>query len=407
MIIASTGTAARLKTNASAPDGRWMTLNMLLSFAAFERDIIAERVRDKIAGAKRKGKFTGGTPVLGYEIDPLTHKLVVVPEEADTIRRIFTRFSETGSGQKVAKEINAAGVTTKSRTNRFGIFKLGKEWNANGIYRILSNMVYLGETKHHDKTYPGEHEAIISHHLWDRAHAMLTHDGHQKRKKEEGVPALLRGIIRCGCCDCSMFNVNTPRKGRVYRYYVCIKASKNGYDSCDVRSMSAGEVELAVVDQLRSLFRTPEMIAETYRAARELQVDEIARLKMEKAELDVRLGKLQHRAVELSEKPGASSNELVEIKREMDVNLARITQIDDAVLTVQSQSIDEQEVAEALRTLDPIWEELFPAEQRRIVQLLVEQVTLYPDQIDIRYRTNGLHTLMAELNNTADTRSMR
>ncbi|MCL5105691.1 MAG: recombinase family protein [Armatimonadetes bacterium] len=382
-----------------------LTMHILLSFAQFEREMIGERVRDKIAGAKRKGMFTGGTPVLGYDIDPQTHKLVVDPAEAKLVRYIFKRYIEVGSGQSVARNLNSRGITAKSWTNKAGVRRVGKPWNGSGIYRLISNKTYLGLTLHKGTAYPGEHEAIVSQALWDRAHAVLTHDGYVKRRKEESVPALLKGILRCGHCESPMFNSFTRRKGRVYRYYVCHKASKHGYDTCDVRSMSAGELDQAVVDQLRVLFRTPEMIAQTYRAAKELQLDEITSLKMEKAELDVQLGKLQEQAVALAANGDAPSDELVRLKREMDEVLARITQIDDEVLTIQSQSIDEQDVAQALRTLDPIWEELFPAEQRRIVQLLVEQVILRPGNIDIHYKTDGLHTLMAELNDTSDSRS--
>ena len=146
-----------------------LTMHVLLSFAAFERDIIAERVRDKIAGAKRRGMFTGGSPVLGYDIDTDSRKLVVNPEEAKLVRFIFKKYAETGSGQSVAKELNSKSITTKSWKNKSGVARVGKPWNSPAIYRILANKTYLGLTVHKDKTYPGEHTAIVSQSLWDRA----------------------------------------------------------------------------------------------------------------------------------------------------------------------------------------------------------------------------------------------
>lgn len=321
-----------------------LTMHVLLSFAAFERDIIAERVRDKIAGAKRKGMFTGGTPVLGYDIHSETRKLVVNPEEAKAVRHIFKRYSELGSGQTVAKELNACGITTKRWTTKDGKIRAGKAWNGPGIYRILSNKIYLGLTVHKDETYPGEHEAIVSQSLWDKAHSMLSHDGRPDRRGKGKVQALLKGMIRCGHCDSSMYGSYTRNHGKIYRYYTCVAASKNGYSSCPVRSVAAGEIEEAVMSQLRVIFRTPEMIAQTYFAAQQL-------LREEQAD------------------------------GQMSADVA----------------VTEAEVAESLRELDGIWDELFPAEKHRIVQTLIERVTVYENDLDVSIRTGGIHSIISEL----------
>jgi site-specific DNA recombinase len=216
--------------NTTTSMGR-LILNILLSFAQFEREMISDRVRDKIAGAKRKGKFTGGMPVLGYDVDSQTHKLVVNSAEAETVRSIFKRYSELGSGLSVSRELNARGITRKSWTTKKGITRTGKQWNSAHIYRILNNRVYLGETKHRDKTYPGEHDAIVSKSLWDKVHAIIEHDSTSGKRKHDSIPALLKGIIRCGHCGYAMCSTHTKRHGKTYRYYVCLQASKGGYDS--------------------------------------------------------------------------------------------------------------------------------------------------------------------------------
>jgi len=329
--------------NTSTAMGK-LVLNILLSFAEFERAIIAERVRDKIAGAKRKGKFTGGTPVLGYDVNPETHKLVVNQAEARIVRNIFMRFSEVGSGQTIAKELNAKGITTKSWTTREGKFRPGKTWDGPAIYRIIANPIYIGQIKHKEKIYPGEHEAIITQALWDRAHALIQHDGHVGSRISEKVPALLKGIIRCGYCNHSMYPTYTRRKGKTYRYYLCVKASKAGYDTCPVKTVAAGEIEDAVIGQLRAIFRSPEMIAQTCIATQELILEEQA--------------------------DGQMSADV---------------------------TVTELEVAEALRQLDGVWEELFPAERSRIVRTLVEQVSVYENDLDVRIRTGGIHSIISEL----------
>ena len=286
---------------------------------------------------------------MGYDIHPETRKLVVNPNEAKLVRFIFKHYSEVGSGQTVAKGLNARGIRTKSWTNKQGVTRLGKPWNGPGIYRILSNKTYLGLTIHKDNAYPGEHEQIVSQALWEHAHSMLTHDGRIDRRGKGKVQALLKGVIRCGQCDSSMYGSYTKSRGKIYRYYTCVAASKSGYDSCPVRSVAAGEIDEAVMSQLRVVFRTPEMIAQTYRATQKLIREEHADEQMSA----------------------------------------------DVVVT-------EAEVAKALRSLDGIWDQLFPAEKHRIVHALVERVTVYENDLDVRIRTNGMHSIISELKHTEE-----
>jgi len=328
-----------------------LTLNVLMSFGQFEREIIAERVRDKIAASKRKGKFMGGTPVLGYDICPTTHKLLVSAEEAKTVRHIFKRFAETGSGLTIARELNARGVTTKSWVTRDGILRPGKPWNASLIYRILANRTYLGETVHKGECYPGEHEAIVSQSIWDAAHATLKANPRGTQRSHESVPSLLRGIIRCGHCDRAMTSTYTRKGGRTYRYYVCTGATKSGYDSCPVKTVAAGDIERAVLTQVRAICRSPEMVAQTWIAAKRLSSE----------------------------------------------------QDNDITLT-------QWEVVDALKQFDPVWDELHPVEHRRIVGALVERVTVMVDGLDVRLRTDGLHSVVSALKDTLeehDERSQR
>jgi len=339
--------------NTSTSMGR-LILNVLLSFAQFEREIIGERIRDKVAAAKRKGKFTGGTPPLGYDVDPEKTRLVVNPDEARLVRHIFKRFAEIGSPLTVADELNKKGMTTKAWMTKNGTFREGKPWNKTHIYRVLYNRTYLGEVIHKDKTYPGEHEAIVTRELWQRAHAVIENNKrHRSQHVRAKAPALLKGIIRCGACDRAMSPVSTGTAHKNYRYYTCGRASKTGHSNCPVRSVPAGDIEGAVIQQLRAIFKSPEMIAQTYRATRLLEAEELEGL-------------------------GAGK------------------------LEMEAQLVSERDVAESLRRLDPIWDELFPLEQSRIVQLLVARVTVNVDGMNIRIRGNGLHSLVSELKDTTD-----
>ncbi len=318
--------------------GRLM-LNILLSFAQFEREIIGERIRDKVAATKRKGKYCGGMPVLGYDVDRERKRLVVNPEEAELVRHVFRRFIEMGSGTRLAEEMNALGHRTKSWITKTGKLHAGVLWNEAHIYRLLNNPLYIGEVTHKGVRYPGEHEAIVTQKLWDQVHAILAQNhrarGAQTRTKTE---ALLRGLLRCAHCGCAMGPTYTKRRGKVYRYYLCVQASRRGHETCPLRCLPAGEIEGTVIEQLRGVLQTPEVVAETYRQA--------------------------------------------------------CTQA-----TQEGEEVDfsERDVLDALASLDPIWEHLYPAEQTRLVKLLVRQVDVYPDRVEVQIRAEGLASLVAEL----------
>ena len=356
-----------------------LTLNILLSFAQFEREIIGERIRDKVAAAKRKGKYTGGMPVLGYDVDRVVKKLVVNPTEAQLVRHIFKRFAQTQSATLLATELNNQGHLTKSWTTVKGAVRPGLPWHKMHLYRLFNNRLYIGEIVHHDQHYPGEHEAIVPRDLFDEVQTILEENCRVRGNKARArTPALLKGLIKCGYCGGAMGPTFTKKDGKTYRYYVCIHATKRGWDSCPVKSVAAGEIEGVVMAQLRSLFQTPELIAETCRVARQKEADEIERLKAERFAL---AGELPTVGDPLR-------------KREAE---KRSTEIDGIVAALEANLLSEQQVAEALRNLDLAWNELFPSEQARIVSLLIERITVANEGIDVRYRHDGLHSLVTDL----------
>ena len=388
--------------NTSTSMGR-LVLNILLSFAQFEREIIGERIRDKVAAAKKKGKFTGGTPPLGYDVDPEKTRLIVNSEEAKLVRHIFKRFAEIGSPITIADELNRKGITTKAWMTKKGVFREGKPWDKMHIYRVLYNRTCLGEVVHKDKTYPGEHEAIITKDLWQRAHAIIEDN---KRNRSQYVrakaPALLKGIIRCGACDKAMSPVSTGSPGKTYHYYTCGRASKSGYNNCPVKSVPAGDIEAAVIQQLKSIFKSPEMIAQTYQATRELEAEDIERLCTERTELETRLAELKQSASKLLNSGTSNSETADEIRRineEFIDTQHRFQDVDEEIHGMQARMVSERDVAESLRRLDPICDELFPLEQSRIVHLLIESVVVNTDGMNIKIRGNGLHSLVSEIQN--------
>jgi len=364
--------------NTTTSMGR-LTLNILLSFAQFEREIIGERIRDKVAASKRKGKYMGGMPVLGYDVDRPAKKLVINPTEAKLVRHIFKRFTQIGSATLLAKELNQQGHRTKEWVTKKGTTHAGVAWNKMHFYRMFNNRLYVGEIAHHDQHYPGEHEAIVPRALFDQVQSILEQNcrvrGNNARAK---TPAMLKGILKCGHCGGAMGPTFAKKNGKTYRYYLCVAASKNGYDSCPVRTVAAGEIENAVMEQLRAVFRSPEMIAETYRAARSQEREQVSALESERQELEVKL-----------------AGNLAQTEKQEFQN--RVHEIKRMIRGLDNHALDELQIAEALNQLDPIWDELFPAEQARIVQLLIERVVVNVDGITVRFRSDGLSTIAAEL----------
>lgn len=354
----------------SGPMGKF-TLNLLMSFAEFERDIIGERIRDKIALQKRHGKYTGGVPPLGYGIDRGRKCLVVIEEEADLVRKIFRRFVEIRSATQLARELNEQGYRTKAWTSRKGKELGGSRWQKSHLYRVLHDRRYLGQVPHRGEIHEGEHEAIVDQNLWDAVETIFLKTSRNRGKRERAKkPALLKGLLRCGHCNRSMNATFTRKEGRTYRYYVCSAATKGSYQDCPVRSVPAGEVETAVVDQLRALFRSPEIIAGTFGETRVLEDEEVRRLQARQEQL-------------------SGSDDLADREE-----LARVEKL---LTGLQAEPLTESEVVESLRDLDPIWNELFPVEQARIVGELVEEIEVWEEGLKLKVHGAGLRSLTTEL----------
>ncbi len=250
--------------NTTSSMGR-LTLNILLSFAQFEREVTGERIRDKIALSKKKGMWMGGYVPLGYDV--ASRKLIPNDPEADLVRRIFNRFVRLGSTTLLCKELNDQGFRTKRRRGRDGRMNDGFPFNKTTLYKILNNRIYLGEIRHKEKWYPGEHQAIIDQDLWDKAHAILAQDRTQRaRDTARKTAAPLKGLLY-GPDGKAMTPTHTRRGDKLYRYYVTHTANKRGYEECPVRMVRAADIEGIVFDQFKAIFKNPAMIVSTWKAA--------------------------------------------------------------------------------------------------------------------------------------------
>jgi site-specific DNA recombinase len=232
-----------------------LVLNVLLSFAQFEREIISERTRDKIAATRRKGKWAGGHPILGYDVDPQGFRLVVNAEEAERVRAIFRLYLEHESLLPVVQELERRGWLNKRWTTRKGQDLGGKAFTRTSLYKLLTNVAYVGKVRYKDEIHDGEHAAIVDPGVWQKVQALLQRNG-----RTAGAPvrnqfgALLKGLLRCVPCDCAMTPSHTTRnRTKRYRYYVCSSAQKRGWHTCPSKSVPAAQIEALVVHQIQRI----------------------------------------------------------------------------------------------------------------------------------------------------------
>jgi site-specific DNA recombinase len=241
--------------NTSTSLGR-LTLNILLSFAQFERELIGERTRDKMSAARRKGKWVGGCPVLGYDVDPGGGRLIVNEEEAERVRAIFELFEEYGSVQPTLAEIKRRGWRLKSWTRKTGQFRPGGSFALTSLRRLLTNILYTGAVRHKGQQYPGEHAAVLAPGTWERVQNLMTHRVAVARGKSRNKHlALLSGLLFCESCATPMVYSYSGNNDRRYPYYVCLNAQRTGWAVCPAKSLPARGIEESVLGRIREADR--------------------------------------------------------------------------------------------------------------------------------------------------------
>jgi len=318
--------AVTQQINSATPMGRLM-LNVLLSFAQFEREVTGERIRDKIAASKKKGLWMGGRPPLGYDV--VQRKLVVNAEEAALVRRIFTDFATIRSCTRLASQLNAEGHTTKAWTTQEGKVNAGGPFDKKLLYALLKNRLYRGELSHQGLWYPGQHEPLVDQSLWDQVQAVFQEDGKQRaistRQREKG-DALLRGLLFDGTGQ-PLYPTYTRKQGKVYRYYIGQGVNRFGVAGGSLR-LPAAPIESATVQQIKTVLSSPEAVA--------------------------------------------------------------------AVCRELGPEVDEGRTVLALSRLGDVWSQLYPVEQQRLVQLMVERVDLLDQGLRIHWRALGWKSLLEE-----------
>jgi site-specific DNA recombinase len=251
--------------NTTSSMGR-LTLNVLLSFAQFEREVTGERIRDKIAASKKKGMWMGGNAPLGY--DASERSLAVNPAEAETVRCIFALYRELGCMRRVKEEVDRPGLRTKHSTTAGGTERGGRSFSRGHIYHLLSNPIYIGEIAHKGQLYPGRHPALIDAETWTAVQDQLVANARNHRRKADAAePSLLVGLLTDARGE-RFTPSHAVKKGRRYRYYVSTALiTEAGMDQSQGCRLPAQEIEDAVIRVLADALTSPALLIERFGTA--------------------------------------------------------------------------------------------------------------------------------------------
>jgi site-specific DNA recombinase len=385
----------------STPMGR-MVLNLLATFAQFERETIAARTKDKMLATRRRGAWTGGRPVLGFDI--IEKKLIVNVDEAEQVRAIFATYLELGSLLAVVDELRNRGGTTKSWTNAAGKQVRGSMFTKSSLYSLLTNPIYCGRIRAGDEIVDGAHEAIIPADQWQAVQDLLhsNHVGGDRRAgRTSQSGALLAGIARCSC-GATLSCTYTTRGSKRYGYYQCARMQREGASACPGSRVAAGEFESFVFEQIRQIGRDPSVLAATLEADRRDRearrpelIAEVRRLTAERTRLETE----RKNVVDAVAQGGAGTHVLLQKLDELDGSIAdaegRASAARVELQALELAQVDPEELRVALEDLEPIWSELFPRERARVLGLLLEQVVFDAarGEVELTFRPGGPRAL--------------
>jgi site-specific DNA recombinase len=358
--------------------GRCM-LNVMSAFAQLEREVIAERTRDKMAAARRKGMWTGGRVVLGYDV--VGKRLIVNEPEAEIVRRIFAMYLEIGGLVATVEELRLRGVSNKRWTTKSGKVQGGSLFEKNSLGTTLRNVLYIGCVRAGGDVVEGEHEAIVARHVWDAVQARLAaqvpNNGARPARRST---SLLSGLAKCKCGS-AMTRTTCKRHGRTYSYLACTKYVKQGKASCPGSRVAAAEIEAFVIEQIRMIGRNPALLDAVIAVDKRERESERARLSALLGELRTargrHAGERERLVIAIGQGVAPTSvmariEELDALVAEADKRVAAAAR-DLAALDVPS---DTEALREALIEFDALWSTFDADERARVLSLVLSEVTV-------------------------------
>ncbi len=346
-----------------------LTLNILLSFALFEREIIGERIRDKIAAQRRKGKWAGGMPVLGYDVDrsDASPKLVVNAEQSARVRQIFELYLEEKSLLPVVKELSRRGWANKSWLSKKGRPMGGLPFDKCSLHRLLTNPLYIGKIRHKDEIFDGEHEAIVDADVFQKVQRRLKRNGRSASVRNKHG-ALLKGLLHCQSCGRAMTHTFTAKRNKRYRYYACTQAIKKGRAACPSKYLPAAQIEAAVIDEIRGIGRDPALLGKVYL---HVQAQDKSRQKvLRREQAGLRRELTRHDTKTADQLADGRTGAPQEVDRSERAKKC-LGELRRQIANVEHNEITQDQVDAVLCDFDTLWKSLKSREQAELLQLLV------------------------------------
>lgn len=364
--------------------GRLMR-SILMDFAQFEREIISERTRDKMAAIVRKGRRAGGFPILGYDINWETKHLVVHEDEAAAIVDIFKTYAKTQSLSQTAKYANGKGYRGKIWTTRDGKHRRGgSTFNKTTLQYLLRNPVYIGKVRHIGTVHPGVHKAIVPEDLFERVGGLLARnqDGRQKREgKRQPYNFLLKGLVRCVHCSSMM---SPHYNGRDVTYYRCSKVLKMDRTACPSKAANAPALEKIVLARLAHLGQDKAVMDRIVSCAKTAGGHELPIKRQERSVVNGVLARLESEIKNLVHTiahEGPQSGQyrgIMDCLREKEVERVqlqeKIQSIDREILALEGQRIEADIIRNNLSRFGALFGEMRLDEQREFVRLFIKGV---------------------------------
>jgi site-specific DNA recombinase len=380
-----------------------LVLNVLLSFAQFEREIISERTRDKIAAARRKGLWCGGMPLLGYDVDAHS-KLLVNPGEAAQVKRLFALYVQHGSLRRLLQETDRLGWRTKCWQTHQGDQRGGRPFTKSTLHQLLTNVTYLGKIRYKQEVHLAEHQPLIDEATWDQVQQLLRHNGCSEPHAHHQSDALLKGLLFCQSCRHAMTSVHSSVRGKKYCYYICTTRQKLGAHRCPAKPLSADRMENAVLEQLRTLACHPAQWHDYLQQAQPLISDRLTEWAADKATLDRDLAgwkkDMRRLARDLaSGKNGdaAAISRLADLQHQVLCGERRTTELGEEMVALRQQQVTPEELARAAGLLNGRWANKARSDQARILRHLLQRIDYAAGKISVTFNAIGIKTLAAEV----------
>ncbi|MEQ1634052.1 MAG: recombinase family protein, partial [Planctomycetota bacterium] len=380
-------------------------LNILASFSQFEREVISERTRDKVQATRRRGAWTGGRPVLGYDIRD--KQLVVNESEAAMVREVFRLYILNGGLVTTVAELARRGIRNKRWRNADGVEVGGAGFDKGTLRTLLTNPVYCGKLRCGNELVTGQQVVIVSDAEFAAAAHALEHNQRGPRTATNKWGALLTGILVCARCGKAMTHAANSRGNRMHRYYVCTTLQKQGAAACPGSRAPGVGLESVVVAKVRAAASDPTILLATIAAARAEREERQPRLLAEIARQNGERTPLltsRHNLLNAIQNGNGTSESILDRLREVEGQIddldTRIRELEHEAAAAQAVAIDDVAVRDALAEFNAMWDHLDGNERVRVLRLLVQQVRFdgQAGEVQIRFHDNGLAALVDDAN---------